>query len=182
MNINEQQALRDKVGALMLEWAEGREPPFTGEGREGFDDAILAAHLIADEGRLNLQRWVEAARRSGLSWTQVGEVLGISKQAAQQRFRTAQDDEALPDAGEAERIVRYGATAFNEMSMMRTEGEQGHELVDVGPLALVFRPTQRRWQYRRIIGTNAAVARMEREGWSYVASWLPFLYYKRPAD
>jgi hypothetical protein len=33
-----------------------------------------------------LNRSVREARRAGLSWTQVGEALGISKQAAQQRF------------------------------------------------------------------------------------------------
>ena len=33
-----------------------------------------------------LNRTVREARRAGLSWTEVGAVLGISKQAAQQRF------------------------------------------------------------------------------------------------
>lgn len=179
MNIAEQQSLRDRVGALMLEWAEGREPPFTGESREGFEDAILAAHLIADEGRIVLHRWVEAARRSGLSWSEIGEALGISKQAAQQRFRTLEDRANEPPAGDGEMVVRYGATAFNEMSILREEGRQGHELMSVGPLQLTFRRTDRCWEYRRVIGSGT---RLEREGWTHVASWLPFLYFKRAID
>jgi hypothetical protein len=176
MNIAEQQALRDRVGALMLEWAENRQPPFTGDGREGFEEAILAAHLIADESRVVLHRWVEAARRSGLSWSEIGDALGISKQAAQQRFRTPGMDGDEPLSGDGEVVVRHGANAFNEMSILRDEGKLGHELLSVGPLRLTFRRTDMRWEYRRVIGSGAG---LEREGWTHVASWLPFLYYKR---
>lgn len=181
MNIAEQQALRAKVPGIVLEWAERRDPPFTGEGREGFDEAILVAHLVADEGRVTLHRWVEAARRSGLSWSEIGDVLGISKQAAQQRFRMggAAEGEQHAQADEAagETVVRYGAHAFNEMSILREEGRKGHELISVGPLYLTFRRTDVIWQYRRRIGSG-----LEREGWTHVASWLPFHYFKRPAE
>ena len=179
MNITEQQSLRDRVAAIMTDWASGRVPPFTGESRDGFEEAILAAHLIADEGRIVLHRWVEAARRSGLSWSEIGDALGISKQAAQQRFRSPDADENDLALGEGEKVVRYGANAFNEMSILREEGENGHELVGIGPLRLTFRRTERRWEYRRVIGTGAG---LEREGWTYVASWLPFLYFKRALD
>lgn len=178
MNITEQQALRDQVGALMIAWAKDQEPPFTGESREGFETAILAAHLIADEGRIVLHRWVEAARRSGISWSEIGDALGISKQAAQQRFRIPGTDADDEPVGGGEKVVRYGAHAFNEMSILREEGRQGHELIGVGPLQLTFRRTDVCWEYRRVIGGSAA---LEREGWIEVASWLPFVYFKRPA-
>lgn len=181
MKISEQQALRDKVAALMIEWAETRDPTFTGENRDGFAEAILAAHLIADEGRIGLHRWVDAARRSGLTWSEIGEVLGISKQAAQQRFGTSNMNEATaPSEGsEDEILVRWGAHAFNEMDILREEGTKGHELVSFGPLFLKFRRTETEWEYRRVIGVRP---KLEREGWRYVASWLPFFYYKRPLD
>ena len=179
MNIADQQALRTKVGALVLEWAENRQPPFTGENREGFEEAILAAHIIAEEGRLTLHRWVDAARRSGLSWSEVGDALGISKQAAQQRFRPAAPDEGDEHADAGGQVIRYWATAFNEMSILREEGAKGHELVAVAALALIFRRTEQQWEYRRVISSAAATARMERDGWTYVASWMPFLYFKR---
>lgn len=179
MNINEQQKLRASVGKLVLDWAKDREPPFTGESREGFEDAILAAHLVADEGRITLHRWVDAARRSGLSWTEIGDALGITKQAAQQRFRTPGMDDHAPSAGDDEKVVRYGAHAFNEMSILREEGNEGHELMGVGPLQLIFRRTEKRWEYRRVIGNSTE---LERDGWVHVASWLPFLYFKRVAE
>jgi hypothetical protein len=179
MKIAEQQALRAKVSALMLDWAGSREPSFTGESREGFAEAILAAHLIADEGRLGLHRWVDAARRSGLSWSEVGETLGISKQAAQQRFRTPDTDEAEADATEGEIVIRWGAHAFNEMKILREEGDKGHELVGFGALYLTFRRTQTRWEYRRLIG---GWAKLEGDGWNCVGTWPPFSYYKRPAN
>ncbi|WP_054119097.1 hypothetical protein [Porphyrobacter sp. AAP60] len=181
MKITEEQHLRDQVSALMLDWAKGREPPFTGESREGFEEAILAAHCIADESRIVLHRWIEAARRSGMSWSEIGDVLGISKQAAQQRFRTQGPAEIEADDGdgEGEKVVRYGAHAFNEMAILREAGTQGHELVSVGPLQLTFRRTDTRWEYRRVISISAG---LEREGWIHAASWLPFLYLKRAVD
>lgn len=179
MDLTEQQRLRDKTVAILFDWAEHRVPPFTGENQDSFADAITAAHLVADEARINLGRWIDAARRSGLSWSEVGDALGISKQAAQQRFKSLDgNDESVTESGEE--IVRVVAGAFNEMSVMREEGRKGFELVRTGALMLVFRPTTQRWEYRRLIRLSHNVPpEMEREGWRFVTSWLPFLYYKR---
>ncbi len=179
MDITEQQRVREKTAAILFHWAENRVPPFNGESQAGFAEAIMVAHLVADEARINLGRWIDAARRAGLSWSEVGDALGISKQAAQQRFKPLDiGDDILADAGEE--IVRLGASAFNEMSIMREEGRKGHELVRTGALALVFRPTTQRWEYRRLIRLSHNVPpEMEAQGWRFVSSWLPFIYYKR---
>jgi hypothetical protein len=178
MKLAEQQNIREKTSALLLEWAAERQPPFTGETTEGFADAIVAAHVVADEGRLNLHRWTDAARRAGLSWAEIGEALGISKQAAQQRFRAASED--IPEAEDGVEIVRLGATAFNEMSILREEGLKGNELVRTGVLTLVFRRSGQPWEYRRLLGAASMMPDMKREGWTHVSSWLPFHYFKRP--
>lgn len=178
MQISEQQAVREQTAAIVLNWAAGRQPPFTGEAAEGFAEAITVAHLVADEGRISLNRWIDAARRTGLSWTDIGNALGISKQAAQQRFKPAEMGDELA-SGDDEEIVRLGATAFNEMSILREEGSKGNELVRTGALILVFRPTTRLWEYRRKIGTASTTAEMKRAGWIYVSSWMPFHYFKR---
>ncbi|MGB7418716.1 MAG: hypothetical protein WA918_06015 [Erythrobacter sp.] len=166
----------------MVEWATHRQPPFTGEVAEEFKDAITAAHLVADEGRLDLQRWVDAARRSGLSWTDIGDALGISKQAAQQRFRLDHSDDEVSRV-EGEKVVRPGAHAFNEMRILAQEGENGHELIDAGLLKLIFRKTDHQWEYRRRIGgvwmADEMRAEMKKAGWTYVSSWPPFHYFKR---
>jgi len=178
MRIVEEQVVRDKTTAVVLEWAKDRHPPFTGETTDGFADAIAVAHVVADEGRLSLHRWIDAARRTGMSWAEIGHALGISKQAAQQRFRTlGQADDA--ELGDDEEVVRLGATAFNEMRMLQNEGRKGNELIRTGMLTLVFRRTDDLWEYRRQIGTSAITAEMKKAGWTHVSSWLPFHYFKR---
>lgn len=179
MRITEQQQLRDKTAALVLEWAEVQQPPFTGETTEGFADAIVAAHLIADEGRIGLHRWIYAARRAGLSWSDIGDALGVTKQAAQQRFKSLERDEEM-DVQDGEEVIRLGATAFNEMWMLHKAGDKCLELVRIGALTLVFRRSDHAWEYRRRVGASPAMAEMEEAGWTYVSSWLPFHYFKRP--
>ena len=178
MHVTETQSIRSRTAAIMLEWAANRRPPFTGESTEGFAEAIAAANLVADEGRLGLQRWIDAARRAGLSWAEIGTALGISKQAAQQRFRAIESADDMADDGEE--IVRLGATAFNEMGILTSEGQKGRELIRTGAFVLVFRPTGVKWEYRRRIGSATLVAPMQAEGWTLASSWFPFLYFKRP--
>src|SRR5690348_13892291 len=72
----------------------------------------LADHLIG--------HYVDRSRESGASWTQIGERLGVTKQAAQQRFVptepergvfsrfTARAHEAVVDAKELARAHRHG--------------------------------------------------------------------------
>lgn len=179
MHISQQQIIRDKVSMLMVEWAEQRVPPFTGERVEDFPDAIVAAHLVADEARMVLHRWIDAARRTGLSWTEIGAALGISKQAAQQRFRSLEPENAMGGEPGGE-VVRLGATAFNEMSILRSEGRNGNELTGIGPLVLFFRTSQTAWEHCRVLGFTAPVEKLAEQGWAYVASWTPFHYFKRP--
>ena len=178
MNIAEQQAIRERTAAVVLEWAKTRQPPFTGESSADFADAIAAAQVVADEGRLILHRWIDAARRTGLSWAEIGDALGISKQAAQQRFKSSDsDDELSHDQGEE--VVRFGATAFNELSILRAEGRKGNELIRTGALTLIFRRTACEWEYQRKLGAKPPIAEMEKSGWIYASSWAPFHYFKR---
>jgi hypothetical protein len=175
VHLSEQQVIRDKTAAIVLDWANNQRPPFTGDNPEGFAEAITVAHLVADEGRIGLHRWVDAARRSGLSWTEVGAALGISKQAAQQRFKPVDVEE--PDGNSGAQVVRLGAHAFNEMAILREEGRKGNELVQIGALTLILRPTEIAWEYRRSFGL---VRNGASDGWIYVAGWAPFQYFKRP--
>src|SRR5918995_4046063 len=64
-------------------------------------EQLAGAVLLADElGELAdhlVGHFVDQARRSGASWTDIGRSLGVSKQAAQQRFvaRAVVDAEAF---------------------------------------------------------------------------------------
>jgi hypothetical protein len=57
---------------------------------QGTDDQLVAAVIeaahLADVADRLVGHFVDAARRGGLSWTEVGECLGVTKQAAQKRF------------------------------------------------------------------------------------------------
>ena len=48
--------------------------------------SILVSQRLADQADHLIGYFVDQARRSGSSWTEIGECMGVSKQAAQQRF------------------------------------------------------------------------------------------------
>lgn len=50
--------------------------------------AVEVADELSSIGDALLDHFVEEARTAGHSWTEIGDVLGMTKQAAQQRFRT----------------------------------------------------------------------------------------------
>lgn len=86
--------LRAMAGVIARAWHEESFGPFTGERREEYARMIVASHILADESRQVLARWIEAGRQAGMSWADVGALLGISKQAAQQRFGTRAEADA----------------------------------------------------------------------------------------
>ncbi|MCC8928063.1 MULTISPECIES: Clp protease N-terminal domain-containing protein [Nocardiaceae] len=53
---------------------------------EQLSDAVLAADSLGDLADHLIGHFVDQARRSGASWTEIGRSMGVSKQAAQKRF------------------------------------------------------------------------------------------------
>ena len=49
-------------------------------------DAVLAADHLGEVADHLIGHFVDQARRSGASWTDIGRSMGVSKQAAQKRF------------------------------------------------------------------------------------------------
>jgi hypothetical protein len=65
-------------------------------------DAVLAAEALGEVADHLIGHFVDQARRSGASWTEIGRCMGVTKQAAQKRFvpKTPVDAAALdPQAG-----------------------------------------------------------------------------------
>jgi len=141
-------------------------------------DSFLRLVALAQVGARHAERLlhdsVNGARRAGHSWDAIGGVLGVSRQAAQQRFKSASV------ASDKRQRVVTGAHAFNEMRILAEEGRRGHHLVDFGALFLVVERSRHQWEHRRLIGTSRAREKLEAEGWLLVGSWFPFCYYKRP--
>jgi hypothetical protein len=71
---------------------------------ERVQDAMLAADHLGDVADHLIGHFVDQARRSGASWTDIGRSMGVSKQAARKRFNPR--DLGLPDAG-ADDFARF---------------------------------------------------------------------------
>src|SRR5438309_11886458 len=61
-------------------------------------DAVLAAEHLGEVADHLIGHFVDQARRSGASWTDIGRSMGVTKQAAQQRF-VPKDQPIDPDQG-----------------------------------------------------------------------------------
>src|ERR1017187_3336546 len=53
---------------------------------EQLSDAVIAADHLGDVADHLIGHFVDQARRSGASWSDIGRSMGVTKQAAQQRF------------------------------------------------------------------------------------------------
>ncbi|MCW2649460.1 MAG: hypothetical protein JWR32_436 [Mycobacterium sp.] len=63
-------------------------------------DAVLAAEHLGELADHLIGHFVDQARRSGASWTDIGKSMGVTKQAAQKRFVPKAEPSALdPDQG-----------------------------------------------------------------------------------
>jgi ATP-dependent Clp protease ATP-binding subunit ClpA len=61
---------------------------------------VLAAESLGEIADHLLGHFVDQARRSGASWTEIGKCMGVTKQAAQKRFVPKADTAAMdPNAG-----------------------------------------------------------------------------------
>ena len=79
-------------------------------------EAVLAAEHLADLADHLIGHFVDQARRSGASWTDIGRSMGVSKQAAQKRF--------VPKAGApnaAEGFARFTPRAANTVVAAQEE-------------------------------------------------------------
>ncbi|ODQ85406.1 Clp protease N-terminal domain-containing protein [Mycolicibacterium holsaticum] len=56
------------------------------EPLEQLTDAVLAAEALGEIADHLIGHFVDQARRSGASWTEIGKCMGVTKQAAQKRF------------------------------------------------------------------------------------------------
>ena len=175
MTISHEQRLRDLVRALPLAWHEGSFGAFAAERREEYARMIVASQILADESRHSLGLWIDAARRAGMSWVDIGALLGISKQAAQQRFGGQRDADEPPATAI---VARLGTAPRTEQQILADHGAAGRELIDVGTFRLVFQQSDRAWQHLRTVRPLAA-DRVAAEHWQPAGRWFVFHYYKR---
>jgi hypothetical protein len=75
-----------------------------GDPLDQLTTAMLTAEHLGDLGDHLVGHFVDQARRSGASWTQIGASMGVTKQAVQKRF--------VPKAGENDLATEQGFTRF----------------------------------------------------------------------
>lgn len=172
---DEQHNLREAIQHAVL-GAEGLNEDLE-NSTEAYLHLVARADLAVGETTQLLADAVNQARRMGHSWAVIGRELGISRQAAQQRFGSVEMTSAEPGT----RRIIEGATAFNEMEMLKVEGERGYHLVSFGPLYLDVEASTQRWEHMRITAVvmGSLRSQLEQSGWQYVGSWFPFRYFKR---
>src|SRR5579884_3131612 len=62
-------------------------------------DAVLAAEHLGDVADHLIGHFVDQARRSGASWTDIGKSMGVTRQAAQKRFVPKEQNDLDPAQG-----------------------------------------------------------------------------------
>ncbi|MDQ7879925.1 hypothetical protein Q9R08_18190 [Microbacterium sp. QXD-8] len=135
--------------------------------------ALIAVSAQAEEEvRGILQRSVAAARAGGASWALIGAELGMSRQAAQQRFGAV-----VATAGESERWLGP-VTAFDELAELEIAGRAGWHTVEAGMLSHRMVRTDTQWEHRRILWRGSLAAE-EAQGWQVGCRAFPWIYLIR---
>src|SRR3954449_5389068 len=86
---------------------------------EQLQDAVLAAEHLGEVSDHLIGHFVDRARRSGASWTEIGRSMGVTKQAAQKRFVAKGEDAAQQFSRYTDRARKVVVTSQEEA---RTRG------------------------------------------------------------
>ncbi|BCI52891.1 hypothetical protein NIIDNTM18_21690 [Mycolicibacterium litorale] len=90
------------------------------EPLEQLTDAVLAAEALGDVADHLIGHFVDQARRSGASWTDIGRCMGVTKQAAQKRFVPKADAQPLdPNQGFTRFTPRARAAVVHAQNVAR---------------------------------------------------------------
>src|SRR4029079_8882396 len=102
---------------------------------EQLSDAVIAADHLGDLADHLIGHFVDQARRSGASWTDIGRSMGVTKQAAQKRF--VPKDPGVPiDLDPAQGFGRFTPRARNVVVAAQNEAHDAGN-VQIRPEHLV---------------------------------------------
>jgi hypothetical protein len=101
---------------------------------EQLSSAVIAAEHLGEVADHLIGHFVDQARRSGASWTDIGTSMGVSKQAAQKRFVPKG---ATPDLDPSQGFSRYTARARNVVIASQNEARAaGSDQITLAHLVL----------------------------------------------
>lgn len=138
---------------------------------------LVAVTAEADEATGDLLRAaVASARTAGHSWEAIGQVLGMTRQAVQQRFGGRRPEQEGPTT----RLLSP-VTAFTEMEALARAGREGWHSVGYGALFHLLQRSDQQWEHLRLFLADQAARTLEKQGWQRIGSgWFPWVYLKRP--
>ncbi|MEE2032278.1 Clp protease N-terminal domain-containing protein [Rhodococcus chondri] len=87
-------------------------------------DAVVAADHLGDVADHLIGHFVDQARRSGASWSEIGNSMGVSKQAAQKRFVPKNEVDMDPNEGFARFTPRAKNVVMASMNEARAAGNE----------------------------------------------------------
>lgn len=142
-------------------------------------DLVVLTRRAHDQTNRLLHAAVSSARAAGSSWEAIGSALGMTRQAAQQRFR----HKPPADVGPTEHRQLVGLTAFNEMDQLNEWGRHGWHSVGFGPLFHDVEHSSTQWEHKRAVIGSGKARELETDGWQRIGSmWFPWVYLKHSTD
>lgn len=133
------------------------------------------------EVRVLLRQSINSARAAGQSWSVIGTSLGMTRQAAQQRFGKDDDEgpstATAPDTAPAQRWLGP-VTAFDEMLELDLAGRMGWHTVAAKMFYHLVEQTPTQWEHRRTVWSGP-VKRLEKDGWQVGVLAFPWVYLVR---
>src|SRR5690242_12395260 len=103
------------------------------EPLEQLTDAVIAADHLGEVADHLIGHFVDQARRSGASWTDIGQSMGVTRQAAQKRFVPKESADLDPNQG----FGRYTPRARNVVMTSHNEAKAAPH-TEVVPAHLVL--------------------------------------------
>ncbi|MFF7262150.1 Clp protease N-terminal domain-containing protein [Streptomyces sp. NPDC008159] len=89
------------------------------EPLDQLQDAVIAADHLGDVADHLIGHFVDQARRSGASWTEIGKSMGVTRQAAQKRFVPKAEADLDPEQG----FARFTPRARNTVMVAHGEAK-----------------------------------------------------------
>ena len=168
-----------------------------GNDPKAYADLIAVTHLVSEEADELLRETVISARHSGLNWEQIGEVLGISRQAAQQKFSTPAGEQApatsfvaapsyaptdlnygdLPPVGTQFTIDADYSGGSEEVKMLNRAGQYGWHGVAFTAETWTLEFDNRQWQHLSSFGKEPYGG-----GWQRIGRFLWTVAWARPTN
>ncbi|MCL1801284.1 MAG: hypothetical protein FWG25_07995 [Promicromonosporaceae bacterium] len=181
--------VRDAIAKIVDDATPGLIERLAGDP-SAYGQLVAITKLVSDEADQLLRETVISARHSGLNWERIGDVVGMSRQEAQQTYGSKIDDAAI-DASNAlmiapgaqadmtaHRLPPIGTrvhTKLDELVQLNRGGPYGWHAVAYQGGYFVMEFDDQQWNHATSYRNPPPGG-----GWQRIARWGPWIYWARP--